>query len=204
MEIKKRGNPSWPHLPCYRASTHEDRGCFHRPLCQCIVSWNFGRFLPIRIFGITSGPVISVNQNLLTVLFLTNWFIIAVLLFTYVGNLEKEIKTSKSPITLGYSGFTGFYFPRVVYPACNKYHRTREKRLAARASELGLASSQNSLLQIIRALHVGHCSCLLTFNFRLNVVEHHALKEHGKLLTISSMSLIVLSTLCNSAAISVT
>ena len=46
------------------------------------------------IFGITSGsgPVISVDQNFLTLPFLTNRFIIAILLQTYVANLEKEYK----------------------------------------------------------------------------------------------------------------
>ena len=36
------------------------------------------------------GPVISVNQNMLTVPFLTNRFIIAVLPLTFVRNSEKE------------------------------------------------------------------------------------------------------------------
>ena len=40
--------------------------------------------------SVWSCPVISVNKNLLTVSFLTNWFIIAALLLTYVKNSEKE------------------------------------------------------------------------------------------------------------------
>ena len=61
----------------------------------------------------------------------------------------KGIKTSKSPVTLGHSGFKGSNFPREVGPVCNKYHiralypyldfwresfRARKKRLAPRGS----------------------------------------------------------------------
>ena len=42
VKTKRESNhqPS-PHLSCYSAPTHEDRGCFL--LCQCKGSWNFGR-----------------------------------------------------------------------------------------------------------------------------------------------------------------
>ena len=58
--------------------------------------WSVSSDQHIRsVFGIPSGVtvvghVILVNQNLQTVSFLTNRFIIAVLLLTYVRNSEKE------------------------------------------------------------------------------------------------------------------
>ena len=75
-----------------------DLGCF--PLRQSFrkvrseVKWKDAfRFLPTGIFGITSGdgPLISFGpvQPKCTLPFFTNKFI-ALLLFTYVGNSEKE------------------------------------------------------------------------------------------------------------------
>ena len=84
IELKiKIGHSPWPDLLCYSLSTHEDR--------RCLPVMPMQRFLKFRsvssdqhicrVFGIPSGvgQVISVNQNLLPVSFLTNQFIIAVL-----------------------------------------------------------------------------------------------------------------------------
>ena len=63
----------------------------------------------------------------------------------------KGIKTTKSPVTLGHSGFKGSHFPWEVGPVCNKRiiralcpyldfwresFRARKKRLATRARRL--------------------------------------------------------------------
>ena len=53
-----------------------------------------------KIPEISVGPVISVNQNFLTLPFLTNRFIIAVLLLTYVANSEKEYKLVRARLLL--------------------------------------------------------------------------------------------------------
>ena len=113
------------------------------------------------IFGITSGsgPVISVNQNFLTLPFLTNRFIIAVLLLTYVASSEKEYKLvrAKSLLPVYYRPVSS----DVIDPACNKYHIRalcpfldflagifRRSQKEARGSRFGLAGSQNSLLRM--------------------------------------------------------
>ena len=87
IEVKKRGKHFMTSLS----------------MLQCIDTWKprmfaqrflkFRWVLLTRIFGITSGsgPVILVNQNFLTLPFLTNRFIIAALLLTYVANSEKGI-----------------------------------------------------------------------------------------------------------------
>ena len=63
------------------------------PMQRFLKFWSVSSDQHIRIiFGIPSGVgrVISVNQNLPTVSFLTNRFLIAILLLTYVRNSEKE------------------------------------------------------------------------------------------------------------------
>ena len=80
----------------------------------------FRYVLLTRLFGITSrsGPVISVNQNFLTLPFLTNRFIIAILLLTYVAYLEKEYKLVRARLLLVNSPVSS----DVIDSACNKYH----------------------------------------------------------------------------------
>ena len=120
----------------------------------------FRSVLPTRIFGITSGsvPIISVKQNFLTLPFLTNRFIIAVLLLTYLVNSEKEYKLVRARLLL----VNSLVSYDVINSARNKCHirelcpffqffggnfswlAKRGSRLEARARRL--ASSQNSLL----------------------------------------------------------
>ena len=157
LKIKKTGNSPWPHLPCYCVSTCKDRGCF--PLCQCKDSCNFGWFLLTSIFGIPSGvgPVIPVNQNLLTVSFLTNRFIIAVLLLTYVANSEKEYKLVTARLLLvsrvsSDSIFLGWSTPHVINTILRHYARFwiflagifRSSQRETRGSRLELQDSQNN------------------------------------------------------------
>ena len=97
IELKiKIGHSPWPDLLCYSVSTHEDRWCLPvMPMQRFLKFWSVSSDQHIcSVFGIPSGvgQVISVNQNLLPVSFLTNQFIIAVLaiLLTYLRNSEKE------------------------------------------------------------------------------------------------------------------
>ena len=56
---------------------------------------------------------------ILTLPFLTNRFIIAVLLLTYVANSEKEYKLVRARLLLVSPVSSDFIF---LGPACNKYH----------------------------------------------------------------------------------
>ena len=90
------------------------------------------------------------TKTAVTVPFLTNQFIISVVLLTYVENLEKECELAKSD-------HYWLVSPRVVHPACHKYHSralfpfldiwrdyfgARKKRLAARGSRLEVRVSK--------------------------------------------------------------
>ena len=115
----------------------------------------------ISVFGIPSGvgQVISVNQNLLPVSFLTNQFIIAVLFSSLTFGIRKRNKTKKNKkFTFKFISLTvrllvvspmvsPGHFPPVVEPACintilRRYAHfwifwresfgARKKRLAAR------------------------------------------------------------------------
>ena len=135
-------------------------------MLQCIDTWKppmfaimpMQRFLKFRFFRQEySGSPLEVVQLfrstkifILTLPFLTNRFIIAVLLLTYVANSEKEYKLVRarlllvSPVSSDFT-FLGWSTPHVINTILEHYAHfwifwreffvARKKRLAARGSD---------------------------------------------------------------------